>query len=647
MTVSSQHNVVQSVSRERLSFWAQMTEVSSPLRRIDVVVFALILGFGLVQLYFIARAPDFPGDDVFYADAGRSLIEHGFYGISGYAETNMPPGLSSILGLLCMAGACSHAVFLRVMPIFGTLGFLASYSLLRRQAPRGVAAAICLLLISSRIHFSLVTQLVFPAYPYLFATMSALLVARKFERASRFLSRLGWGILLTALIAASLMFASAAIAFLGAIVASICFVFFRDRHLAFSRLRIYLAVLLLGIAVQGLWVHSGRLDASAGIAASEWPVPGFPQSYMSQLKVKSGNYPELGMATPRDIAARVFQNACDHGNLLSRMLLRRLPQVAWMSVLVAGPLLLIALGWFSSIWSKGGGLQDWYFAGYEFIYLLWPWSTEARFFLPIAPLACLYAWQGAEVLASLAKNKPRMLGAVWFPVAIFLSVCAFFWTHGSGVGKQFENSGLEDEVSVILWLLSAILAAWMVRADSAWLTPGFALWRSTPVAVRQLFGRLLRLLPIVAVAGLIVLGLSMQLEIGRANLDPNSATNGSPDAVAGAWIGSHTDPNSVIMARHVPTLSHYSNRKIIWFPLSSNPHLLMEGILRHKINYVIVVHRESTDSYYLPSDDDCFAPLLTTYPDAFHLVVQTQKFRIYQVSKSPTIPAQNAVGLVP
>src|SRR5260370_25993871 len=74
-----------------LSFWAHLEEVSSPHRWIDIVVFALILGFGALQFFFAARASDFLHDDVFFADSAPSLIEHGFYGITVYAETTIPP----------------------------------------------------------------------------------------------------------------------------------------------------------------------------------------------------------------------------------------------------------------------------------------------------------------------------------------------------------------------------------------------------------------------------------------------------------------------------------------------------------------------------------------------------------------------------
>ena len=507
--------------------------------------------------------------------------------------------------------------------------------MLRRQAPRLVAAAICLLLISSRIHFDLVTQGVWPSYPYFFTAMTALLVARELEKATHLTSRIGWTALLAALIAASLMFASAGVAFLGAIVASTGVILLWNRGLALARLKAYLVVFLVGVAVEGLWLHQPS-EGSAGIAATDWPVPGFPQSYLSQLKVKSGNYPELGMATPSDIPVRILRNASGYCNLLSRMLLRRLPPLAWMSIFVAGPLLLIILGWAYSVRPTGGCLQDWYFVGYGFIYLLWPWTPEVRFFLPVAPLAALYAWRGVEALVFLAKKKPRVLGIVWFPVAVLLAASAWLWMHGSGTASQFPNASLEDEFSFVIWLLSAILAAWMIWANTAWLTPASARIRSSFLrigALRLSLARISQLCAMVVLAGLIIIGLTMQIQIGRTNLDPNSDTNRiPPDAEAGAWIRSHTDRDAVVMARLVPTVYHYSTRNVVWFPPSSNPQLLMEGILKHKINFVIVVRREY--SYYLPADDDCFAPLLAAHPNTFRLVYQTPKFKIFQVVRN-------------
>jgi hypothetical protein len=92
----------------RKSLVPELFAVSSSFRRVDLLFFSLILAFGILQFFSAQQAKDFLSDDVFFADAGRSLVEQGFYGINGYAETNQPPGLSAVLGLLCTVGICGH-----------------------------------------------------------------------------------------------------------------------------------------------------------------------------------------------------------------------------------------------------------------------------------------------------------------------------------------------------------------------------------------------------------------------------------------------------------------------------------------------------------------------------------------------------------
>jgi len=67
--------------------------------------------------------------------------------------------------------------------------------------------------------------------------------------------------------------------------------------------------------------------------------------------------------------------------------------------------------------------------------------------------------------------------------------------------------------------------------------------------------------------------------------------------------------------------------------------LLMEGILRQKVNFVLVVRREN--NYYLPPEDECFAPLLTAYPGAFRSVYQAPDFNVYHVVANGSIPGPN------
>jgi hypothetical protein len=626
------------IKTEPPTFRRQMVEVSSRLRGADLLVFALILGFGVFQFFHVARSGDFVQEDVFYSDAAHSLMKTGLYGINGYPETNMPPGVAWTFAFLNVVFGGGHVLYLRSMVVFGCLGFLASYELLRRQLPRLVAAAICLLLISSGTQFKVVSEAVSACFPYFFTAMAALLVARKLDESKRLAARIGWGVLLTGFVVATLMFASVGIAFLGGIVASVAIIFLRDRRLGFTHLKNYAAVLILAVAVQAHWMQP-RAEASAGIAANEWPVPGFPRSYVQQLKLKDGREPELGFVTLRDIPVRMLKNAYEHANLLSQLLLARHIYLAWMSIATIGMLLLIALGWCYTIWRSGGGLQEWYFAGYEFIYFLWPWDLEPRFFLPVAPLACLYAWRGGEALVSLVQSRPRALGIIWFPMSILLAVHSWFWMHGIGRAGHLPHAGYQDETSFVFWALSAIAAAWLAWVGPDCLKPITLLHRWYSERIDRFRIGSMRPLHVLALAILALLvgkGLSAQLATGRQNLDLNSAVNQlSTDAEAGAWIRSHSDANSVVMARHVPTVFHFSDRQVVWFPMSTDPHLLMDGILRNKVDFVLVVRRPY--NYYLPPDDECFAPLVKAYPGSFHLLYENPQFSVFQVLRNSNI----------
>ena len=84
------------------------------------------------------------------------------------------------------------------------------------------------------------------------------------------------------------------------------------------------------------------------------------------------------------------------------------------------------------------------------------------------------------------------------------------------------------------------------------------------------------------------------------------------------------------MARQVPITCHYSERKVVWFPPSSDPQLLKQGIIRNRVDAVVVVHRDF--DYYLPADGDCIAPLMKTDPNFLRLAYEAPNFKVFQVS---------------
>jgi hypothetical protein len=596
----------------------------------DVLVFGVFLTIGVLTVFFQRQAADFLSDDVSYFERARSLLQYGFDGFNGRLETTQPPGLPIVLAVMCYAGACSYAAMLSAMAVFETLGFAVSYLLLRREIGRAPAAAICLLLVVSSSYFSMATQWVATTLPFFFAIMSSLLVARKLEESTTAAARLGWGALLTVLATASLMIASAGIALLAAIVVKIAATYLRDRRLALKYMKTYVAVLLVGIAAQALWARRTP-------AVLEWPLPGYPRPYLQQLPLKNGPEPQLGYATWRDVAVRIKTNLQDETVMFVGLFSSHWINAAWWSVVTTGPFFLILLGWGYSVWrAKGDTLQEWFFAGYQFIYLLWPWKMDVRYFLPVAPLACLYLWRGIQALGILVKSKPVLLGVVWMPLSMILAARSIVWLQNDPLVIHITESGLQQEVSFAVWLLSGIAAVRLVRRGSKWPASLASLLQGR----HQKIGpfdidprRSLKFACTLMTAGLAVVGLTNELAIGRENRDLNSAVNRvTPDVKAATWIRDHTGAEAVIMARHVPITYYYANRKIVWFPPSSDAQLLMEGIQKHKIDYLVAVKR--WNSYYRPPDDDCIAALLAKYPSALRLIQQVPDFRIFQATRN-------------
>lgn len=603
------------------------------LTRADLAVLAVIALFGLASVFLHPRTADFHGEDVFFADAAQSLLHHGFYGVNGNPETTIPPGLSFVLAGVFAVFGYGNGVSLATMAVFAVAGFAVTYEVLRRRAPRLVAAAICIILLSSPAYFGWATRVVAPCFIYFFTTMTALLSAEEYQKASGARSRIVWGIVLSATVAASLLTATSTLALLIALVAVIVVTAFKDRALGRKKLYGFLPVLLVGMLAQSLWAHRKA-------APLEWPLPGYPASYVQQLKVKSGNYPELGMATWRDIPNRVITNLKAESDILSQLVLRHgVNQTKAAMVIV--PILLLSIGWIYAMWKQGGtDLAGWYFAVYEFIYLLWPWTMETRFFLPVAPLACLYMWQGVNALIHFANVRPRLAGIIWFPAALLITFSGVRWISIYG---RDGASDLPHKLVLLAWLFSALCALFMAFTGqsvfSAKPLQRIGKWFARPLgSLRQTPGRLALL---AVVSGLVLAGFVVEVRMARENLTTTDTVNHVQTEVvqtmgaeveAGTWLRSHTDPYAVVMARHWPTVHHYAQRKLVWFAPISDPAVLLAGMLKHHVDYVVVISHSTP--YYLPDDSDCFARLLAAYPGKFNLVLRGADLRIFRFEGS-------------
>jgi TM2 domain-containing membrane protein YozV len=602
----------------------------------DFIIFLLIAVFGVCTILLHQRSADFLGDDVFYADAAQSLLHHGLLGVNGVPETTQPPGLAAILAGLFSIFGYSYAVCVGSMAVFETLGFLVAYEFLRRRVSTLVAATICILLLSSPLYFGWATRMVYPCFAYFFTTMLALLSGDEYDKASTWRSRIVWGTVLTMAVVASLLIATATTALLGAMAAVVVLTVWKERRLARIRLLKFLPVFLVGTAVLGVWMLRKP-------APLEWSLPGYPRPYLEQIQVKSGRQPELGLAKWSDIPARVTTNLMAEGDILARLVLRHGLDRTNVAVAIV-PFLLIVIGWtYSIIKTRGMELVDWYFAGYQFVYALWPWTTDTRFILPVAPIACFYMWQGISGAIHASRTKPRVVGIIWFPAAVFLTI---FGMHRIYSDRSSGNLLLLAKLLVLVWLISAGIAAWMAYTGKSvfssetssnvrtWMKQPLSTWRLSPT-------HLIRYSIYLIVTALVLIGIGSDTRIARENLNAQDfisvGETGTYDFLtteveAGIWLRSNTPSDSVVMARHWPTVYHYARRKLVWFAPISDPSVLWEGIVRHGVNYVVVVAHRAP--YYLPDDNYCFDRLLGIYPEQFRLVLERANLQIFKVEES-------------
>jgi hypothetical protein len=431
-----------------------------------------------------------------------------------------------------------------------------------------------------------------------------------------------WWLALLALVF-SVMMRSAGIALAGGLAAWLAVTWLTDRPAARRRLRTFLPLVVVAVVAQGAW-----MGWVATHEVVEWPIGGWPRSYVSQLGVKSGNRPELGPASLSDIPPRVARNLTEHtAGLMTLLTHLEYVNPVWFSPLILGPLLLIFVGLGISMWPGGGRVIEWYFVAHQAIYLLWPWDLELRFMVPIAPLAGLYLWRGGRRLVGWALREPRAAGAATVLVGLPAAGHAAFTAWRSG--------GVQVALSAVFWalLVAAATVVVLIGPDRRSAVAGrlrAALPGPLPL-LRVAAVSVLGALCILVVTTEVGIGIAREARLGRENLAFDLTRRPSyPDVEAGRWIEAHTAGSAVVMARQVDVVYHYARRRVIWFPPISEPRTLMDGIRKHGVQFVIVSHRDV--SYWLPPEEACFEALASAYPDSFRLVHTGPRFRVFAVA---------------
>jgi hypothetical protein len=584
--------------------------------RCDWVVYLSLVLLCAMQLILSRRGAAFVGD-LTYFELSRSIARGTGYGFNFKPETMLPPGFPYLMVVLAKIVGYSHAALVRTMGVFTTLALVVTYELFRARQSRIAAAAICLVVGSSPIFFEFSTRVVASDMPYFFVSMLLLLALIRLDSArdSKQAQSLWWLVCLVLLLA-SVLIRSTGIALLGAIPAWLAVSAVRDPATAKSRLKIFLPLVVLGAVAQIAW-----MGWAVKHQVSEWPIHGYQENYLSQLRIKNGNNPESGLATWKDVAMRPLYNGDDRATELLSLIVRKSIAPAWYSPTTAVPFVLVLLGLGLSFWETGGSVLEWYFLGYEAMYLFWPWDFEVRFLLPVVPLGLLYLWRGTALLARLAKSKPRQVASAIIAFAAVGIVSTVAW------GRQVEHPHARSCIAVWAILAVAFALLFFVRLDEI---ERFLARFEVKMLLKGIGASPAKIIGAAALIGLLAIGVAMQLRIGQANLRFRVEDDILyPDIEAAEWIQSHSAPSAVVMARKDDLVFHYGQRRVIWFPPSRNPQLLLDGIRQYHVQYVVVA--DDNEAYWLPMVGESFAALSNAYPNAFRLVHETAKERVYEV----------------
>jgi hypothetical protein len=589
--------------------------LSTKRNRQDLYVYLSLLALGVLQLALSSWSSEFVSDSYYY-ELAHSILARAGYGFNFRPEPQIPPGFPALLALLMLVAGHSYALLIRSIPVFTTLGFIASYEVLKAEEGRGFAALTCLLLASSPSWFAFSTRLLFSDMPYFFSSMFLLWALLRLDASiNRPRSFVSWWALCGALLLASILVRSTGIALAVAILPWLAVSVFWERHSAKRRLAIYLPLIVIGLAAEGSWILWSERHPVA-----IWPVHGFQESYIAQLKLKNGNNPESGMATWADVVERPIENEDDMATATVGLLAHKLVAPAWYSPATAIPLALLMVGLAYSFRNTGGGgVIEWYFVSYQFLYLFWPWNFELRFQLPVAPLSALYIWRGGRLLWRWAQPAPRAAGLISLIVAALGALGSVVW----GLGNPHPPA----LASIAVWLLAGSVGAAFL-AGGPELMRKLSLFADTAVSVRGVRVSRTKLAVSIAVACLLVVGVGRQTVLGVENVE--RVPEMDPSIEAAMWIRAHSAPDAVVMARWEPLVYHYSGHRVIWFPASTDPQLLMSGIRKYHIRLIVLAENE-WESYWKPSEGDCFRVLAHAYPGLFQQVHEGPHERVYEL----------------
>ena len=522
------------------------------------VVIGCLVALCAWQVWAYRRVEIYHPDSSTYVVLAENLAQGRGYVFDGRPHTRFPPGLPMLLAAWSSVGDGSYASAVRLMPIFGLVGLLASFFLIKRVESWPIAMLACLWLATSPEYFRLATRYIWSDLPYFALAALALLLADHLRQGSgRWRVAIAAG-LAVAMVAAVIM-RSAGIALIAAFGATIAHTWRAMDRRARAGL---LAAVTLAVLVQAWWSNWTRSREVSEYAGA------YMQSYAAQFLLKDPQEPELGVAGIADLAGRVGYFASAQLTRFTQLLIP-VPwlDVLWFSPLVLIPAFLLIVGIGSSFRRGRSPLLAWYLLAYLGLYSLWPFDEGARFMLPIFPLMFLFAWRGLRLTLDRLQREPtpgeRRVVLLALAVITVTAVLAYL---------QRDRPGRQALAAVLFWVvLLAFAAAYSRRARPApsnarvWITGGLVL-----------------------AAAVMTAGLIAQVKLARENLTGAATASSRTLTRAAEWLRSQPDDGPV-MAQQAAILHRLSGRHVASFPVTSNGQFLADVIRQQHVVYVLVM----------------------------------------------------------
>ncbi len=578
----------------------------------DLTPIVLLLVLGAFQVATVQTVESFGSDSSVYMVLAHNILEKGRYEFDYRPHTVYPPGFPLLLaGVSILTGREGYNLFIRLMPVFSTFALMVWYFVLRRDAGRVAAGSACLLVATSAPLFQMVTRSVLSDAPFFlmsglaFWSLQGLEEPASQRRSVRYLllASVCLCTVMTVLVRSAGVALSAAL-FAWAVTGKLC----RADRSALYRAAVLAS--LAGFLVFGWWTVWTK-HAEHRVYQGQ-----YMESYASQFMAKNPHRPEMGTASAVDLVIRAGSNILVQASYLAALATRAsYVMPTWYSPLTVVTIVLLLWGLVSSGLNRQKTLPAWYFLAYFAIYLLWPFDEGPRFMLPVAPLAFVLVWRGVLKVTDLLRRRPTSTLAA-------VSVLGIALAGGTGVTGRLP--GRQAHAALLLWpLLGAASAALMFlakRAGQGAATRAFDLVVVPFRSWRAHYG----------IVGLLLLGgIVQQAESARTNLAENpSHFRHYASADFSAWL--RTAPQGAVMAHQFAIVHRLTGRRVVEFPITSDPNLIVTVVKREKVLYLFV-NDPVPYEYFLPTEEERWRRIERAYPVMFQLVHRGPGYRVFEV----------------